>query len=656
MSLTAAALVTFASSDLAKKILEPIANKLTKEISGIAKEKWRKYTLSFDKYLNEIESKHKYFSSQVFSNEGQLLENYYIPLTLQKSSSSNSNGTIVVDDYPIDLLSAYKDVLIVDTAGMGKSTLLKFIFLRSLRIRDSIPIFVELRKLSKEKPIRTFILEELKLTPDDVNKKLLAQCLDEGIFTFFLDGFDEIPDDDKKYVSTQIVNLKNDSGGSRFILSSREEQSLAYLNEFHRFNIKPLSKDEAFDLIRKISPDPSIATSLIEKIASQSKDSLSEFLTNPLLVSLLVKSFLHSPILPVRLSEFYRQVFDALFQTHDAKKELGGFSRIKRSSLDLDRFHKALRALGVLSYQANKLEYSVDELLAQIEDVKILTSDDSYSASNFRHDLLHAVPLFVQEGSSSRWAHRSLQEYFAAAYICIDAKEDQSALLKQLYDAGVSKNANLLRLCADIDSKTFKHVIVKHYLASRLKRIERGFPISKFPEIDQKSLEIRRSILYETPPSLIVLPRSMPADKARSYVKKNLPGVNISNAYIGFNSSSEIAIGDNNARYFINIVGNKYESLDDIIQIYYQENIRRIQPIKTMRLNMRNFPFNSLLKFDDDPHNFINSKDNFTVTTQILLRMSYYLQAIYDVDKIRALHHNVIQHEKDSSNLTIKFG
>ena len=656
MIISTATITSLASSELVKKIFEPIAVKVGGELVGKAKDKWKKYTHSFERYLSEIVSKHKYFSSQIFANEGQLLEDYYIPLTLQKVSSSPRTAMVIVDSYPEDLISAYKDVLIVDTAGMGKSTILKFIFLKSIAHSNSIPIFVELRKLSRERSLWTFISDELKFNGDEIGVKLLDDCLKEGIFTFFLDGFDEIPDDDKRVVSQQITELKSRANGNRFILSSREEGSLAYLNEFHRFNIKPLAEEEAFSLIKKISPDPKIASSLIEKAKGDAKLNLSEFLTNPLLVSLLVKSYLHSPILPVRLSEFYRQVFDALFQNHDARKELGGFTRKKRSGLDLDRFHKALRALGVLTYQDHKLEFSTDDLLSQIERVKTLTSDSGYSASAFQHDLLHAVPLFVQEGAASRWAHRSLQEYFAAAYVCVDAKQEQPKFLKQLYKSGVSKNANLLKLCADIDGKTFKHVLVKKYLRERIDFAATLFLSSEFGEIDEKLLEQRRSIIYEESVKIVVLPKALPSEAAWKRMHKFFPDIPRWQ-YIGFTASGYVAMSpDDKVKYYISIVGNRLGAMDSIISTYFHEKILVPVTRQRIRRGLKNVPFDQMLNFDSVASNPLYSKENFEVSLHLLLNLSSYLHCVYDLKKIKSFYEDVEKYEQEASSLTISFG
>jgi hypothetical protein len=657
MALTlAAALSVISSSELLTKVLSPLATRLGKEFSEISHEKWKKYTNSFERYLKEVESRHKYFSSQIFSNEGQLLEHYYVPLTLEKIRASSRKAVIVINKYPDELLGSYKDILIVDTAGMGKSTLLKFIFLKALAHGGAIPIFIELRKISKEKTLLEFIAEELRFSGDPANTRLLEACLTDGLFTFFLDGFDEIADDDKRFVSDQIVELKTRANGNRFILSSREEQSLAFLSEFHKFGIKPLSQTEAFSLIRKISPEPKIAASLIEKVQSQPGTSLNEFLVNPLLVSLLVKSFLHSPILPVRLSEFYRQVFDALFQNHDAKKELGGFTRKKKCNLDLDRFHKTLRALGVLTYHDNKLEFSTDDLAAQIERAKSLTSESGYSASSFQHDLLHAVPLFVQEGASIRWAHRSLQEYFAAAYICVDAKENQSKFLLQLYGAGVEKHANLLRLCADIDGKTFKHVVVKRYLTERLHSSSGKFKTVDFPQISPTALSGRRSIIEERFGQLVMFPRALSHDSATRKLHETFDLTSSSDGLVMLNAAGALMNARDKVKYIMKISLNTFGPLDSIISTYFHEKIYLQLPQRSLRRGYKGVPFDVVHEINADPENVLNSPENFDITLALLGHLAQVIRSSYNIAAMQSMLRTISENELSASNLEIRFG
>ena len=655
MSITATVFATLTSTELIAKLLEPLASKIGAKVVDKAQEKWGSYKNSFDRYLKEAEGRHKYFSSQVFANEGQLLEDYYIPLTLVKNSSATQNVSVMVTDYPTDLLAAYKDVLVVDTAGMGKSTLLKFIFLRSISSGSAIPIFVELRKLSREKALMSFLIEELRFTGDKTSIRMLEESISQGVFTFFLDGFDEIPEDEKPAVSAQILELKKSGPKNRFILSSREEQSLAYLAEFHKFNIKPLSQEEAFCLIRRITRNEQLANKLIEKILAQPGHTLNEFLTNPLLVSLLVKSFMHSPILPVRLSEFYRQVFDALFQTHDATKELGGYARPKFSGLDLDRFHKVLRSLGALTYQDNKLEFSTDELLLQIERAKILTSEQDFSASNFHHDLLHAVPLFVRDGGKSRWAHRSLQEYFAAAYICIDAKEAQVQLLQQLYTAGLQKNSNILKLCADIDGKTFKLVVVKKYLQERLTIANSSFARQNFVDIDENLLAARRGFIFDARSVIYVLPPGTSADNIGVHAAKIFREASVSGGILATDISGKGVGPDPSARYLIAIRYNKYEAIDKIIHTYFGVDILMHSSFSPLNDELINIPYEQIIQINDNPTSPLNSKENFESFLNLLKNLSISDRNFYNIVAMEKLYDSITAAERESFHLGIRF-
>jgi hypothetical protein len=640
------------------KLLAPLAEKVGSSVKDFSKETWAKYMSSFEKYLNETENRHRYFSSQVFSNEGSLLSDYYIPLKLIKDRYNQSGPVVKIDSYPADLFSAYKDILIVDTAGMGKSTLLKFIFLEAMKKKELIPIFIELRKLSKKLSLKQFILNELSVEKGSSEERYFEQCIKNGTFLFLLDGFDEIPRADKKSVSTQIIQLKSSGEKNKFVLSSREEQSLAYLEDFRRFHISPLKVDEAYLLIKKLAPSE-ISTNLISKLKKNTDRNLADFLRNPLLVSLLTKSFLHSPILPVRLSEFYRQVFDALFQSHDARKDLGGFSREKESRLDLDRFHKALRALGVLTYKDRKLEFTTDELLASIEKAKILTADTTYSASSFLDDLLHAVPLFTKEGTSIRWTHRSLQEYFAAAFICLDAKEKQETHLRQLYRNSRHQNSNLLRLCADIDEKTFKNVLIKDYLESHPSIASTRFAESNFPNIPTDQLNKRRSLTWHPCTYLICLRVSLDKDVAKEKINPIFKSEKLSGGTaFEFITPDGAPTNDAGAKIkYILLTGLDFnkEILDSLIADYFHVALLVEPDFTPLKKSIKNVPFNELIPIDDHPDNPLNNFDNFDIVTRLLINENGFMISHYDTDKLQAFCKKIQDEERDSNVLTIDF-
>lgn len=467
-----AAILTKLGAPVVAKLAEPLIDWIKRKgQNGITTAE--SVLLSFDDYIARMKERHGIFHSFVFPNNGKLLRDYYEPLYLTKTDGAGRTQKPVckVEKFPSELFEASPRLLIVDSAGMGKSTLLKYIFLSLLETREKVPLFVELRKLNGGISIESFFIDEINGSKKSIDKEILNNLLESGRFAIFLDGFDELTFTDKARVASEITTLISNFPRNYFIVSSRDEPGLVNLFGFRRYGIDKLNKTQAESLIKRLSPTPEQALALCEKLDNRSEASLREFLTSPLLVSLLVKSFVHAPILPVRLSEFYRQVFDALYQTHDASKELCGFVRTKESGLDLDSFHKVLRSLGIITYIEGVIEYSKDDLIAYLKKAQDLCGEKNFKPSDFYSDLLRAVPLFVQEGGSVRWAHKSLQEYFAGAYICLDSKENEGELLSQIYDRGTfAKDKNLLDFCCDIDSKSFKRYIIKPLLNELITR------------------------------------------------------------------------------------------------------------------------------------------------------------------------------------------
>jgi len=74
--------------------------------------------------------------------------------------------------------------------------------------------------------------------------------------------------------------------------------------------------------------------------------------------------------------------------------------------------------------------------------------------------------MLTLDGDQYRWSHISVQEYFAASFICFDTKAAQESLLLKLYDANASGRFNhLLDLCCDLDYKIFRRTIIYKLLS-----------------------------------------------------------------------------------------------------------------------------------------------------------------------------------------------
>lgn len=111
-----------------------------------------KITSHFKRYLNDMVEKYSYINTLVLRNNRKKLIDLYQPLTISiKDDGKLREETIV--GYPNNLLNEYPKLLITDTAGMGKSTMSRRMYLDVIYNNYGIPLFIELRRISEKHTI-----------------------------------------------------------------------------------------------------------------------------------------------------------------------------------------------------------------------------------------------------------------------------------------------------------------------------------------------------------------------------------------------------------------------------------------------------------------------------------------------------------------------
>lgn len=450
----------------------------------------------FEEYLYRTYKKYSIINTLVFKNEQRFLKDLYIPLTLVKDDHQRKTNKeqIKIDKYPVELVRSCNRILITDTAGMGKSTLAKRLFLDIIENGYGIPIYIEMRRLKKDRPILLEIQEQINSLSKEFDSKLLLEFIQTGGFIFLLDGYDEISLEERTFVTTNVQDFISKAGNNTFILTSRPEQALTSFGDFQTYSINPLAKKEAYELLRKYDNQGSTSKQLIEELKSGQYEMINEFLKNPLLVSLLFAAFDYKQTIPLKKHIFYRQVYDAYFDSHDLSKG-DSYIHDKCSKLDIDDFERVLRYVGYRCLRHQKIEFEKDSLLQIIDEAKDFCSDLVFSSSDFFADILTAVPLFCKDGHFYRWVHKSLQEYFAAQFIYKDAKGNQDTILTALYNSeNLDKYINLLDIYYDIDNWGFKKNVIAPLCKSYVEFYENNIYSSK--TITKEDVENRIGYLF----------------------------------------------------------------------------------------------------------------------------------------------------------------
>jgi len=593
--------------------------------------KWKKekkiqdhfFRNKFEEYLIEKYKNYSILNILAFRNQQRKIKDLYCPLTVSNKRHSKSLE-YRVEFYEDDFIPEFKKVLITDTAGMGKSTLSKILFLSVIEQNKGIPVFIELRRLNKENKVIDEIFSELKLINEEVDKEFILDLVKRGDFVFFFDGYDEISTVDKSEVTKDIQKFIFDASSNYFLLTSRPDESLASFGDFQDFSINPLEKNEAYELLRKYDENGGLSKLLIEKLETENYSNIEEFLTNPLLVSLLFTSFEYKQTIPLKKHLFYRQVYDAMFEAHDLTKG-DCYIREKHSKLSMDDFHTILRYIAFICLKIDKIEFSKDEILSIITKANAKCEFIDFEESMFLNDLISTVPLFTKEGLYYKWTHKSLYEYFSAQFIYLDAKEKQKNILISLVNKSDNyKYNNIFDIYQNIDYKIFRNTIVYETVKKFLSYCNKSY--NDFNKEDE-SIIMRQELSYEENKIIMQvdskvassLDVSMKHDARIDYCfslfkKEKVGEYGIRSIDEFFNSENLL----NNVYLFEDLFYPYRSNIKHILKLRKDKLVKLVK--SDPNLDLKNFTIekNKVFKVNDDTQNVLNDEKYFKRTNEII--------------------------------------
>lgn len=462
----------------------------------------------YKKYLDKSYEAYRSINTMVTNDNKRPLKEIYEPLTLVKSDTDGVKEKIRVDGMPLELCQDGQRVLIVDRAGMGKSTLVKRIFIDLYENNTRIPLFVELRRVAKNQDIMLFILDMLELA--SANNGDFQNDLQAGKFVFILDGFDEVQIDLREKMKADIMSVVNSNPTNIFIVTSRPEDDFGKFVSFNTYTIAPLKRRESFDLLRKHDQGENLSDYLIKKLEMKENESVLEYLETPLLVSLLYAAFNYKHTIPLKKHLFYEQVFDAFFERHDLTKD-GGYVHEKKSRLDIYDFERVLRLLGLKCMTAQKVEFVYQELKTLVDESKLFLPDLIFQSDDYVNDLQHSVPMFCNDGPYLKWVHKSMQEFFAARFIYLDLKSDQDAMLTAVYNSNKLRSYyNMLDIYYDIDNYGFQKNIILPLLKEYVSFYESAYRVVE--GISDELVRERVGLMFLRTSAIAYVPRAMSTD------------------------------------------------------------------------------------------------------------------------------------------------
>lgn len=373
---------------------------------------------------------------------------------------SDSIATNISFDIVTQIKNSNNSYIIIDGAGMGKTTFARYLVQEVLFKSDKIPILFDLRKIEINTHLIDCLTKELDFPWKTFSRDLFYKLLSINKFIIILDGFDEIPPSNQESISNQINEFSIKCGDNSILLTSRPQDGLPDIVNGKLLKFEELSLEQVKSILLKY--DKCSSSKVGENLIEQLSKVPSNFLRTPLIVSLLYKTFGFSNSIADRLCTFYDDVYQALYKGHDLINK-GGFSRKKQSNLDYEEFRQLVRAFCFYMTVRRTTSFTDRAVLYNYlnESIK-LTSVKPSSINNFLSDLLTSVPLMIKEGNEYKFIHKTVLEYFSAEYV-IYHPESKKKLELISKSNSFSFFEKVLDFIYDINKSLFNQVITKPF-------------------------------------------------------------------------------------------------------------------------------------------------------------------------------------------------
>lgn len=304
---------------------------------------------------------------------------------------------------------------ITGTLGQGKSMYMRWLSLNEAMKGETIPVFIELRKIDETCNLERLLVSALDLLGfEDLDAPTLSHIFDQGRLTIFADGFDEVSREFALPLQNDINALAVKYSKTRWVVSCRPGGLESHLHSTHKmrfFALQPLTPDDLDGFFKLTEMKTAQRHALLKKI-DETEWNIKEVLTTPLMARLLAATFCENNGIPASLHEFYLSMFYVSARRHDNLKELQRERATRLADENL------LEVFETFCYRSKAFSVSLtdDQFQDCAKDAAAFTSN-SFHANALKTDLVEVICLMMKDGLRTAFIHKGVQEFFTASFI-----------------------------------------------------------------------------------------------------------------------------------------------------------------------------------------------------------------------------------------------
>lgn len=410
-----------------------------------------------ESYENKVISRIMTFKTLNGDGRDISLNDIYVPLSI--SNRIRGQEILITDGTTLKLDGCLS---ITGSAGQGKTTIMRKLFIEEMITADRFPFFITLRDCDYDKNFNCIdlVMEHLLSYGVCCEPSGVKELLASGRGVFYFDGFDEV-DISRRLKVLKLITDSYYIYSCSSIITTRPDTELSKTSGIEDYYVDKLSLETVKSIVHKVVPEVSFANTIIDTIEKNAF--LSETINTPILTSIFILTYLSFTDEPRSITDFYGVLFLSLMYKHDKNKN---FTRSKLTNLSNNKLETCFSIFSYLSFikGCNSFnEISLRDFFHQATSV--ITKEDI--SELIMDDVVNGTNIVVMDGYDRYvYIHRSIQEFFTAkAVVTFDEATKERFYNNILEDKAKARFfEQVLKMLSSIDDKNF----ARFYLLPKL--------------------------------------------------------------------------------------------------------------------------------------------------------------------------------------------
>lgn len=376
------------------------------------------------KYLNMVDESCGRLRNP-WLEEGQHLSEIFVPVSAIAGDTDSKRMDLKY------VFERHQRTVIVGDPGSGKSTGLRAIALDCINGRISktrnvqyVPVFIELRRFAKANvSLDEYVVEVFQENGFPNPRRMIARLRRQGRLAFLLDALDEVEDEERSNVLTQLrsffTNIQGETG-NRVVLTSRpvgyNEQLRDLVDE--TYQMADFIPADMREFIRNWRFRPPKSQEMLLKVLAE-RPPILEICRNPLMLTIVTSLYKETDYqLPDSREEFFRICIDALLRRWDEARELDKRNRhppgLKEAFLQELSFRTLVDGFKPLAAWS---------LLKEVEVFLESRNRDPNEAEAFLNEIVRSGLLGRLPTNEIYFAHKTFAESLCSFYLRTRSKD-----------------------------------------------------------------------------------------------------------------------------------------------------------------------------------------------------------------------------------------